>query len=119
MCCDFDPGAICNFVAKSFNHSSIPQGMQLNVFPKLYHLPCPPPSFPSSFLSLLLPFPPAPDDDDEEDLEPPPSYRNSMGSRRRSVFCESYEPGEDDAAVERVGRYHSNDNLLSLAGTHP
>ena len=57
----------------------------------------------SSHYSPFLPHPS--DSDDDEDLEPPPSYRNNMGSRRRSVFCESYEPGEEDAAVERVSCY--------------
>ena len=40
---------------------------------------------------------------DDEDFEPPPaSYRASMDRRRKSVFAESYEPGDDDSAVEKV-----------------
>ena len=42
------------------------------------------------------------DSEDEDDLMPPPSYRENMGHRRRSVFAESYEPDEEDAATERV-----------------
>lgn len=40
---------------------------------------------------------------DDEDFEPPPaSYRAGMDRRRKSVFAESYEPGDDDSAVEKV-----------------
>ena len=41
-------------------------------------------------------------DSGDEELEPPPSYRAKMDRRRKSVFAESYEPGEDDSAVEKV-----------------
>lgn len=42
--------------------------------------------------------------DSDDDFEPPPaSYRAGMDRRRKSVFAESYEPGEDDGAVEKVG----------------
>ena len=34
----------------------------------------------------------------------PASYRAGMDRRRKSVFAESYEPGEDDGAVEKVLR---------------
>lgn len=39
---------------------------------------------------------------DDEELAPPPSYRASMDRRRKSVFAESYEPGADDEASEKV-----------------
>lgn len=42
-------------------------------------------------------------DSEDEDFEPPPaSYRAGMDRRRKSVFAESYEPGDDDTAVEKV-----------------
>lgn len=41
-------------------------------------------------------------DSDEDEIGLPPSYREGMGRRRKSVFAESYEPGEEDAAMERV-----------------
>ena len=31
-----------------------------------------------------------------------------MDRRRKSVFAESYEPGEDDGAVEKVGIHTQN-----------
>ena len=44
-------------------------------------------------------------DSGDEELEPPPSYRANMDRRRKSVFAESYEPGEDDSAVEKVSSF--------------
>ncbi len=42
-------------------------------------------------------------DSEDEGFEPPPaSYRAAMDLRRKSVFAESYEPGDDDSAVEKV-----------------
>lgn len=40
--------------------------------------------------------------DSDDDLAPPPSYRSAMDRRRKSVFAESYEPGKDDEASEKV-----------------
>ncbi len=37
----------------------------------------------------------------DEEMAPPPSYRAGMDRRRKSVFAESYEPG-DDGPVEKV-----------------
>ena len=38
----------------------------------------------------------------DDDYAPPPSYMAGMDRRRKSVFAESYEPGQDDEAVEKV-----------------
>lgn len=38
----------------------------------------------------------------DDEVAPPPSYMAGMERRRKSVFAESYEPGEDDEAVEKV-----------------
>ncbi len=47
---------------------------------------------------------------------PPASYRANMGLRRKSVFAETYEPDEDDAAVQKVsahnGRRPSTENVI-------
>lgn len=53
-------------------------------------------------------------DSDDEEIEPPPSYRANMDRRRKSVFAESYEPGEEDAAVEKVGK--QTDGLTDSGG---
>ena len=52
-----------------------------------------------------------------DEIEPPQSYRDSMNRRRKSVFAESYEPGEENAAVEKVINllYHISDQLLMFS----
>ena len=40
--------------------------------------------------------------DSDEEIEPPQSYRDNMNLRRKSVFAESYETGEEGTAVEKV-----------------
>lgn len=55
---------------------------------------------------------------DDEVAPPPPSYMSGMERRRKSVFAESYEPGDDDAAVEKViscsQSYPWNENEVPL-----
>ena len=41
----------------------------------------------------------------DDEMAPPPSYRAGMDRRRKSVFAESYEPGNEDELVEKVIHY--------------
>lgn len=57
----------------------------------------------------------AAEDSGDEELEPPPSYRAKMDRRRKSVFAESYEPGEEDSAVEKVVHPKTDEQRQRLA----
>ena len=53
-------------------------------------------------------------EESDEEVAPPPSYMAGMDRRRKSVFAESYEPGEGDEAVERVSWCQSFSNFKEL-----
>lgn len=102
------PADLLQFAAQYFN--DLWASKQKDGQPAMDHVAG---SEPATMAEVEMTVEPASDDEDD-DLAPPPSYRAGMDRRRRSVFAESYEPGEDDQAAEKVVHSKSDEQRQRL-----